>query len=302
MGWGKLSIAALSLVFSLTASGAEPSGRYKTVVDRMNALQAQFPERVGVFSIGQNDDGVEIYAMRISTSPRYSDTAKVAHFIVSTHHGNEQKATTFTMHFVDELLKKYLSPEVYRGNLADTEWTVIPVLNVSGYNSNNRYEKGVDSNRDYPGICSGAPGGRLKSIRLIMEHLKTRVYSGSLTVHGYIGTLTYPWGVNVDNPRTHDHNHFAQITAKAASHNGYRHGTSTDIVYPAEGTYEDYAYLKHGMWSLLLELKDGSADDIRKTTTAMMAYFDQLDASPSTKNQFTARCLRNNKGRAYRLE
>ena len=40
-------------------------------------------------------------------------------------------------------------------------------------------------------------------------------------------------------------------------------GASTDVVYPCDGAFEDYAYWKHGMWSLLLELDSGSASDLQ---------------------------------------
>jgi len=288
---GLIAFVGVLLASTLTAA-TPPSGKYKVIVDKMQALQSQYPAYSSIFSIGQNDDGTEILAMRISLTPQVADANKVGHLVVATHHGNEGACPPFTAHFAEQLLKKYTSSEVFRGNLADTEWTLIPVLNVTGYNSNNRNEYGRDPNRDYPGPCNTLPGGKLKSIRLLMEHLNTRVYSGSLTVHGYVGSFTYPWGVDADDVHTHDHNQFDQITAKAAAINGYRYGTSTDIVYPADNTYEDYAYWKHGMWSLLLEMRNGSQSDIESTATASFAYFDALESSPSLKHQFTGNCHR----------
>ncbi|MBI4404409.1 MAG: hypothetical protein HY537_09625 [Deltaproteobacteria bacterium] len=286
----------INCLFCLTVMGSvPPTGAYQKVVTQMQALQQLYPQRVALFSMGENDEGVEILAMRISTTPQASDPAKVANVIVSTHHGNEQKATAFTMKFVEDLIRRYSSNELWRGQLAQTEWAVIPVLNVSGYNANNRYEHGVDPNRDYPGPCTSNPGGALKSIRLLMSLLNSRVFSGSITVHGYIGTLTYPWGMNVENTHCLDHNQFEQMTSKAARLNGYRYGTSTDVVYAAEGTYEDYAFLKHGLWSLLLELRSGSDSDIAATVQAIALYFDQLDSSPSTHNQLNTQCARHKK-------
>ena len=281
-------------VFAGVSFGATPpTGKYKVIVEKMHALQAQYPGFATIFTIGENDEGTELLAMRVSTTPGAPDPKKVGHMVVGTHHGNESACPPFTAHFAEQLLKRYASDELFRGNtLADTEWTIIPVLNVTGYNSNNRQEYGRDPNRDYPSVCNNLPGGQLKSIRAFMAHLKTRTYTESLTVHGYVGSLTYPWGVDADDVHTKDHNQFEQITKKAAAINGYRYGTSTDIVYPADNTYEDYAYAQHGMWSLLLEMRSGSASDIDLTTQASFAYFDQLDASPSLKNQFTGNCTR----------
>ena len=34
----------------------------------------------------------------------------------------------------------------------------------------------------------------------------------------------------------------------------YAVGNSTQLLYPADGTFEDYAFWKHGIWSMLFEL------------------------------------------------
>ncbi len=283
------------LLVGVVSNAAAPEGRYKDIAQNMANLQKKYPQISSIFSIGQNDDGVEILAMRISTTPNMMDPKKIGQIVVSTHHGNELAAPLFTMHFTEELLKRYAGRELFQGNLADQEWTIVPVLNISGYNKGAREEHGQDPNRDYPGPCISGNGGRLKSIHQVMEHLKTRVYTGSLTVHGYAAALTYPWGVSTSNTHTNDHNQFEKITAKAAKLNNYRYGTSTDVVYPCDGAYEDYAYYKYGTWSLLLELASGSASDISSTSDAIMSYFDQLDSSPSVKNEMTGSCSRASK-------
>lgn len=276
----------------LSTTNTFAAERYQKIVDRLNTLKGKYPLVSHIFSIGNNDDNVPLYAMRVSLTPTVADPQKIAHLVVGTHHGNELAAPEFAMYFLEQLLAKYSSSDLYRENFPDKEFVIIPVLNVSGYNAANRNEKGRDPNRDYPGPCFSAVGGKLKSIRAIMEHLTTRTYVGSLTVHGYVGALTYPWGVNVSNPQTLDQNAFEKITKKAAELNGYRYGTSTDVVYPVDGAFEDYTYWKHGIWSLLLELRDGSASDIQRTSDAIFTYFDGIDSSPSTKNQLTSACQR----------
>jgi carboxypeptidase T len=282
-------LLSAGLLAGSLAFGAAPTGRYKTIVDQMNALQSQYSGISHVYSIGQNDDGVDIFAMRVSRSPKVVDGFKVGHLMLSTHHGNELAAPQFTMKFIADLLSRYGNEPA----LDTIEWTIVPVLNVSGYNANQRHEKGQDPNRDWPSPCTGAAGGKLKSIKLAMDLAANRIYSGSVTVHGYDGSLTYPWGMYTDNTHTQDHNQFHQIFEKAAKLNGYRVGTAADVVYPANGCYEDYAYWKHGMWSLLLELASGSASDIDSTVKAIAAFYDQLNSSPSDKNQFLGNCSRN---------
>ena len=289
------TLAALCFIsFVFVVEAGEPTGRYKKVVDELSLLQQKYKTLSQVFSIGQNGEGTEIYALRISTTPSVVDPKKVGHIIVSTHHGDESAAPLFTLYLIDQLLKRYSSNELFRGDLANTEWTLIPVLNATGYNANQRRENDKDPNRDYQSPCTSHPGGALKSVAQLVKLLTARIYSGSVTVHGYHGSLTYPWGLYTTNTHSLDHNLFQQITAKAAALNGYRYGTASDIVYPANGCYEDYAYWKHGLWSLLLELKNGSTDDIQKTTLAIFSFFDQLDSSPSLKHQFNGSCTREN--------
>lgn len=271
---------------------AAPTGRYKVVVDKLTQMQSAHPTVSQLFSIGKNAQGEDIVAIRVSTSPAQMVPSKIGHIVVSTHHGNELAAPEFTLAFIQDLLTRFESDEIYRGKLADTEWTIIPVLNISGYNSANRNENGMDPNRDYPGPCISQAGGQVGSIRTLMQFLNTRVFSGSLTVHGYAGALTYPWGVDVHNTHSLDHNLFEKITREAAKLNGYRYGTSTDVVYPCDGAYEDYVYWKYGMWSLLLELKSGNGDDIPRSVKAMASYFDQLESSPSTQHNLTSACAK----------
>jgi len=278
--------------FPWVLRAGEPTGRYKMIVDQMLVLQKKYSAVSNLIYLGPNGEGTEIIGMRVSITPTVMDPKKVAHIIVSTHHGDESAAPVFTMVMLEKLIQRYLSDELYLTDLAKTEWVVIPVLNITGYNANQRREYARDPNRDYPSPCTNHPGGALKSISQLIRHLTGRIYSGSLTVHGYQGSFTYPWGLYSNNYQTLDHNQFAQITAKAVSINGYKHGTASDIVYPANGCYEDYAYWKHGLWSLLLELKSGSAEDIRLTTLATFNFFDQLDSSPSVKNQFNGKCTR----------
>lgn len=286
-------IIILVLSFSISLFAANPpTGKYKTILDKLQKIHTQYPNLTSLFSIGENDDGVEMVAMRISLTPEASDLRKVGHLIVGTHHGNEAACPPLVLNFIEKLLKRYESRDLFETALADTEWTLVPVLNISGYNAGTRHEHGRDPNRDYQDICTGQPSEKLKSIRNIVAHMKTRIYTGSVTVHGYVGSLTYPWGVNVANTHTLDHNEYEKITQNAAEVNNYRYGTSTDIVYPADGTYEDYVYWKHGMWSILLELRNGSQQDIESTTQALFVYFNQLTSSPSNKHDLTSQCQR----------
>ncbi len=292
----KWMLCAWLVVNAWATAATPPTGRYKSIVDQMQALQAKYPSLSSIFSIGQNDEGVEMLAMRISRSPSFADGFKIGHLMVATHHGDESAAPIFAMRFITDLLTRYGTDQ----SLDDKEYTVVPVLNVSGYNADSRLERGNDPNRDYSGPCT-AHTPTLKSIRNVLDLAKSRIFSGSVTVHGYAASLTYPWGIYTDNTHTQDHNQFDQIFRKAAQFNGYQVGTASDVVYPANGCYEDYVYWKYGMWSLLLELASGSETDLKGTSQAIASFYDQLSSSPSDKNTFLGKCT-SSRGPDLRVE
>jgi hypothetical protein len=296
----------LGLLFSAFVSApALAVSNYDKIVTQMRALETQYPAYAKVYSIGQNDDGIDILAMRVSVTPDKLDTAKVGHLVVGTHHGNEIYAPAFTMFFLRDLIQRYAATPT-ADSLKTREYTIVPVLNIDGYNHDTREEHNVDPNRDYPSPCLTQQGGSLKSIRLAMGLFDVRSYVGTVTVHGYDGSLSYPWGIEADSYTSKDQDKFAAMFEKAVEHNHYRAGTSGDMIYPANGTFEDWTYWKHGAWSMLIELRDGAPDDIADTTRAVATYFDELDSSPLTSvpsdaNQFLAQCERRHNARP-RLE
>ena len=244
-----------------------------------------------IFSLGANDEGVEIRAIRVSLTPAVMDRNKVGHVLVSTHHGNEPDTPEFTLGFLENLLERYDAPDAAKNELAATEYYVIPVLNISGYNAGERHEHGKDPNRIYPGPCTPTPAESLKSTDNLMKFLATRPFAGSVTIHGYLTSLTYPWGMFADDYKTKDDAAYDRLIQDAAKYNGYPAGNGALILYPANGCYEDYVYWKYGSWSMLVEIDSGSPDDIRQTIPAVASFFSNINRSPSGMNQFTAKCV-----------
>jgi len=63
-------------LFSGFLVAAPPSGAYKSILDKFNSLQAQYPTLSKMITVGTNDDSVDIYAMRISLTPESMDPRK----------------------------------------------------------------------------------------------------------------------------------------------------------------------------------------------------------------------------------
>ncbi len=280
--------SVLVMATFLLSSTVFAATKYENLLASMNTLKSANPERVEIFSIGKNNAGMDIQALRISSNAKVSDPNKIGMLAVGAHHGNEVGAVPIIMEFAKKVLAQY---ETEPSKVADYEFVLIPVLNIPGYNNNSRTENGVDPNRDYPGPCKGtAPNYRLKSTKALSDLFKTRTFSGAAVIHGYIGTITYPWGVGTHDPRTKDHSYFQEITSKLAQITGYRYGTSTDIVYPCEGAFEDWAYWAHGTWALLFEIKNDSVADRDRNVLALDRFFFDVKQSPSLDFSFENGC------------
>lgn len=259
--------------------------KYEAVVAFMEQLHAQYPETTQLFDVGLNDDSVMIKGIQIGSGNLHN-------LVVATHHGNEYGSTEVAKAFAAALAKE---------PLPDQTIYVIPVLNINGYNRNSRYEslKGssFDSNRDYPGPCLTKKSHALKSTSLLADFLEKENIITSMTLHTYFPAITYPWGVTSSTTKTDDNNYFQELVKLAATGNNYYLGTSTDVIYPADGTFEDYAYWKHGVWSLLYEIGTSHSPSptavekaIRDTLPGMRLVFKNSLLERSHQHEFKGSC------------
>jgi predicted deacylase len=230
------SILALFLM-----AGPNPS-KYENVVSTLQRIVQENPANAKLISIGVNDQGVPIQGLQIGSG-------EVNALVVGTHHGNEYGSTAVALGVAAALAKEPIEGETV---------FVIPVLNVTGYNKNSRIENGVrgsfDPNRDYTGPCKRGANFNLKSTKALADFVDAKNIQISATLHTYWPAVVYPWGISTRDLSTPYDDQYKQLVSAATQESGYQTGNSTDILYAADGTFEDYAYWKHGIWSLLFEL------------------------------------------------
>lgn len=230
----KKYISIILFAFSINAFAVP----YATVKEFIKNLALQNPTTTELVSIGYSSNKEEILGLKIGNG-------SVNHLVVATHHGNEYGSTEVAKAFAAELAKE---------PLRDRTVFIIPVLNTSGYNKNQRNELGFDPNRDYPGPCVTSNSFNLNSTKALADFVEKNNIVASATLHTYYPGVLYPWGISTHDlvtPYESDFIHLAQL-ATIESH--YKVGNSTEELYPADGTFEDYAFWKHGVWSLLFEL------------------------------------------------
>lgn len=261
--------------------------KYDTMLENMKQLANSYPEYVQLMDIGKNDQNMTIYGLKVENNQYSLDRAKTPQLLVGCHHGNEYHSADVCITFTKQLVAIFNNTQdaLYK-NLSRSVFYVIPVLNISGYNSNSRYEKGpsgsYDPNRDYPDPCESNRYFQLASIRNLANFVERYGIVGAVTAHGYVGTLTYPWGIYTSNYNTKDNAKFSEMAKFAVEANGYRTGTHGAIVYPASGAFEDWAYHAHGIWVMLIEHK--RSPNLDKDALCLLRYFSVVPTARSSQH------------------
>ena len=119
----------------------------------------------------------------------------------------------------------------------------------------------------------------------------------SATLHTYYPAVVYPWGIASKDLSTPYDDLFKSLVALATQESGYQTGNSTEVIYPASGTFEDYAFWKHGIWSLLFELgyshtpSDGDvADLLRVNVPGLRRMMENAPKTRAPDHTFKGTC------------
>lgn len=289
MGTGTILGMAASVLFATNVMAAS----YDTTLAELRQMAQTDPEYVTVMDIGINDQGATIYGVRIE-APTTATDERPHHLVVGAHHGNEQLSVSVAMSFAHKLvasLKDASDPQHVA--LSASTYFVVPILNISGYNANRREEKSathglLDSNRDYPDPCTSDTPFVLASTRSLSEFVAREHIIAAVTIHGYIGTFTYPWGIYTNDARSQDDAAFKVLARQVVTINGYQTGTHKDAIYPTAGAFEDWAYFEHGVWVMLLEI--ANRPNIDKDARSLLKYFAIAPKTRSMQHEHLGRC------------
>lgn len=276
------ALASFILISASSAFAADAFNRkYSDIQQQMQQVQARVPHVAQVVNVGVNDTGETIQAIKLGAGP-------VNALIVATHHGNEYGSTEVALAMIQSLSEAPISGlTVY----------VIPVLNVSGYNARRRWELGMDPNRNYPNPCGTDGPFTLKSTKALADFIAAKNIVTSATLHTHSPAVLYPWGFATRDLSTEYDDLYIQLGKAATVESQYPVGNSTAMLYPANGTYEDYAMLTHGIWSLLFELgfshtpNQRAIDElIRVNVPGIRRFLEQAPRERAERHAFTGRC------------
>lgn len=220
-----------------------PAKQYDSIVATLSELATLYPQNVEVFELAKANTGESIYGLKVGHG-------EVHNLVVGTHHGNEYGSTEVAEALAIDLAKNPIEGQTIY---------IIPVLNVNGYNSRSRLERTetgrrVDPNRDYPGPCGTAGPFLLNSTRALADFMGSANIVNSVTLHTHFPAVLYPWGISTHDIDTEYTELFIELGIAATEFSKYQVGNSTALLYPADGTFEDFAFWQYGAWSLLFEM------------------------------------------------
>lgn len=264
------------------------TNNYDQIVASLQKIAQANPQNAQMFNLGMSNAEQMIVGIKIGSGA-------VADLVVGTHHGNEYGSTAVAMGAAEAFASDPIPGHtVY----------VIPVLNISGYNSRQREEAigngTMDPNRDYPGPCVMTKPHRLKATKLLADFIASKNIITSATLHTYFPAVLYPFGFSTNDTDTKDDSTFISLSKAATVESRYDIGNSKEILYAADGAFEDYAYWKHGIWSLLFEMgmtHNPSQNQIKKLVAdnvpGLRRFFEMAPKERSTNHAFTGRCDHN---------
>lgn len=283
--WAAMSLLAVTPA-SLAGVGSEHN--YAKIQKFLRQVHAEHPAETELFVLGTSGTGDPIEGIKIGSG-------SVHNLIVATHHGNEYGSSEVAVGTIQDLAARPIPGRtVY----------VIPVLNVSGFNHNRREESlrgdggpTADANRNYPGPCGTEGPFTLASTKALADFVDRENIIASATLHTFHPAVLYPWGLASQDLSTPYDELFIDLGKIATEVSGYQVGNSTQVLYPANGTFEDYAFWKHGIWSLLFELGNNHSPTstdvdelVRVNVPGLRKLMESAPIARAQDHEFRGRC------------
>ena len=265
--------------YNVSGFGFGSMGGYYTfdeVVAQLDSMRLNYPNLISQReSIGLSLQGRDLWAVRISDNPDLNE-GEPEILYTALHHAREPQSMATIVYFMYYLLENYgTNPDVtYLVN--NRELYFVPVLNPDGYvynqqtnpNGGGYWRKnrrnngngtfGVDLNRNYgfqwgydnsgsspdPGdeTYRGTAAFSEPETQVIRDFCNVHTFKLGLNYHSYQNILIYPWGYINALPPAPDDGIFIALAEDMTQFNNYDHGNSTQLLYPVNGSSDDWMY------------------------------------------------------------
>ena len=249
---------------------------YDEVETLLNNMALRHPYICNLTSIGNSENGKDIWALKISDNPEI-DQNEMEILIVAAIHGDEKMGTEFCIAYIQHLIDNYFVNDTITKYIDSKEIFIIPILNPDGYVSNDRENaNNEDLNRNfwYPGRnLTTDPCFTENETQAFKSFIDSHNLSLSMTLHGDIngtydwsdgknvqGAVLYPYHYVDDYPGA-DEDVYNQTATNLTEILGVFNGTgnSFDVLnYSAPGNTDDWLYINHSCIAISTEIENAT--------------------------------------------
>lgn len=222
----------------------------------MQGLEAKNSIWIKVIQYGNSKAGRPLSALRINKSGE----VKPVLMITAATHGDELITTEVMIALVNQLIEGAESNSRFAAMLDNHDLYFVPVVNPDGFTSVRRYDGNVDPNRSYPwpGNENAIPTPSIASLIQLFHQIQP---VGTLDYHAYGELVMYPWAYTYDAIDAKFDVPFGKLCTSMAEHNGYTHGSISNVIYIAQGSSADYYFSKLSSASLAIEIGSDKIPD-----------------------------------------
>jgi carboxypeptidase T len=259
---------------------------YAELSASLKDLAVKNKDIVELSSIGLSNEGRDIWAVRVSSTPALATNKLSAALFVGGHHAREHVSVEVPLRLLNYLVDQYRKKDTRIVSLLrTTEVFIIPVLNPDGaeydvatgvyrsWRKNRRFNAdrsyGVDLNRNYSTAwgttgTSSSPSSDIYRGPSAFSEPETQAFKKYVESHSNISTLIsyhtfgenvlWPWSYSDDEVSSaKDLGVFQSMGKKMAQLTGYTPMKSGEL-YLSSGDTCDWAYAEHGIFAFTFEL------------------------------------------------
>lgn len=262
-----IQIMVLASGFAQTAYGLQFQ-RYhaqEEIAQYLRSRAQNYPEVARFVVLGQSLQGREIAYVAISKN--WSPDVPAIYFN-GTHHGNEKASTEAVLGLIDFLIHQRDRTDVDR-LLRKYRIVLQPLVNPDGHAANLRTDsQGIDPNRDYATPTRPeSEAFRLVETRLVRRLLRNERVVASAAFHSGLEAVLWPW---CHTPSTSRHDPiFKALGQSVARTMGMPKYTQSFNDYQTDGEFIDFAYMKHGVYALTLEVSHEATPESEQLPTVV---------------------------------
>ncbi|EAS06879.2 zinc carboxypeptidase (macronuclear) [Tetrahymena thermophila SB210] len=245
---------------------------YKQIVETFYQLEKEYPHYIKVYDARSEFKNETLPKVYCSNTQNPEDLCKFIYAVITNY--SDPKHVNFTQSFFsgnfhgDEVvgpniltyMAKYILEKPDLNILSKSYLVILPMGNPQGYSQYKREEcqNGnricFDMNRDFP-YDTNEKCFQTAGARIINYIWKKYLFTASITFHGGMTAIGWPWGSNNHLTSENkgqicpDQNAFYILGKRMSEVGGqypgipkYRYDILNDVVYPVNGSFEDWSY------------------------------------------------------------